>query len=98
MNADPAVNVVVFEVAVGGRLEKLVGDGPTRVDDCVRAVWHALAAEHGVKPGDVRHLYSEWEPSAADKTFIDATFPSNLEVTYSFPGLPRPAGSRPCSR
>jgi hypothetical protein len=84
MNADPTVNVVVFEIAVGDRLEKLVGDGPTRSDDCVRAVWHALIAKHGVRPQDVRRLYSEWEPSTADKAFIDATFSTNLEVTYSF--------------
>jgi len=88
VNADPAVNVVAFEVAVGGRLEKLVGDGPTRANDCVRAVWRALAAAHGIRPGDVRRLYCEWEPSAADKAFIDATFPANLAVTYS---SPRPA-------
>jgi|ERR1043165_221146 hypothetical protein len=85
MNADPSVNVVVFEVSVNGSLEKLVGDGPTRADNCVQVVWKALATEHGVRPSGVRRIYSEWDPSVEDKAFIDATFGANVEVTYSFP-------------
>jgi hypothetical protein len=91
MNADPSVNVVVFEVALRGRLEKLIGDAPTRSSDCVQRVWQALAAAHGAHPGDVRRVYSEWEPSAEDKAFMDATFPAETAVTYSFP-RPSPDG------
>jgi hypothetical protein len=90
MNVDPSTNVVVIEVAINGRLEKLVGSGPTRAENCVQSVWHALAAEHGAAPNAVRRVYSEWDPSADDKAFIDATFPDNVEVTYSFP---RPTAS-----
>jgi len=84
MNADPSVNVVVFEVAINGRLEKLVGNGPTRSPNCVQLVWHALAAEHGAPSSAVRRLYSEWDPANEDKAFISATFPEELELTYSF--------------
>jgi hypothetical protein len=91
MNADPSVNVVVFEIALAGRLEKLVGDGPTRADDCVQRVWKALAVQHGAYPSDVRRIYSEWDPSPEDKAFIDATFPAELKVTYSF-SRPAPDG------
>jgi hypothetical protein len=91
MNADPSVNVVVFEVALHGRLERLVGDGATRSNNCIQMVWNKLAAEHGARADAVRRVYSEWEPSAEDKQFMDATFPAEVDVTYSFP-RPAPDG------
>jgi hypothetical protein len=84
MSADPSANVVVFEVAVGGQLKKLVGNGPTRASDCVRQVWRTLSASNQLTPDTVRRLYSEWEPSDDDKAFISATFKPDLQVTFSF--------------
>jgi hypothetical protein len=84
MNEDPAVNVVVFEVVRDGESQKLVGDGPVRAADCVRQVWLTVRQQSGARAEDVRQVYSEWEPSAEDKAFLDATFPPQTQVTYSF--------------
>lgn len=84
MNADATVNVVVFEVEVEGRLETRTGQGPTRAGDCVRQVWTELSAKEPLRPEGVRGVYSEWEPAAEDKAFLDATFPEGCEVTFSF--------------
>jgi hypothetical protein len=84
MNVDAAVNVVVFEVEIEGQLEKRAGQGPTRADDCIQQIWTDLQAKESLRPEGVRRIYSEWEPSAADKAFLDATFPDECQVTYSF--------------
>jgi hypothetical protein len=84
MNADPSINVVVFEIAIDGRLEKLIRDGPTRSANCVQLIWQALEEEYATHTRAVRRLYSEWDPSDEDKAFIRATFPAEVEVTYSF--------------
>jgi hypothetical protein len=84
MNADAAVNVVVFEVEIAGRLEQRLGQGPTRAEDCIRQAWADLRAREPLPPQGVRRIYSEWEPSAEDRAFLDATFPAECQVTYSF--------------
>jgi hypothetical protein len=84
MSADASANVVVFEIEVGGRLEKRIGQGPTRSGDCIRRVWTDLSANEPLRPEGVRRIYSEWEPSAGDKAFLDATFPEQCQVTFSF--------------
>ncbi|HET6251685.1 MAG TPA: hypothetical protein VFE47_28630 [Tepidisphaeraceae bacterium] len=84
MSADPTWNVVVFEVAVGRTLDKLVGHAPTRSAQCVQTVWRELSQTNRVSPQAVQQLYSEWEPSAEDKAFIEATFNPQIRVTFSF--------------
>lgn len=84
MNADATVNVVVFEVEIGGRLEKRLGEGPTRADDCVRQVWGQLSADGALRPEGVRRVFSEWEPSAGDRAFMESTFPKGCEVLFSY--------------
>jgi hypothetical protein len=84
MNADTSVNVVVFEVELEGRLEQRVGQGRTRADDCIRQVWADLNAKEPLRPEGVQRIYSEWEPSAEDKAFLDATFSEQCQVTFSF--------------
>ncbi len=84
MNTDPSVNVVVIEVLIGRRLEKLLGEGPTRAADGIRRVWTQLAADYGVRPADVRRVYSQWEPTPQDRAFLAAAFPPGVTVSYSF--------------
>jgi hypothetical protein len=91
MNADPEINVVVFEVQLGGQLQQLVGDGPTRATDCVKTAWLAVSAQCRASAANVCRVYSEWEPSPHDKAFIEATFPSEVQFTYSF-ARPTPDG------
>jgi hypothetical protein len=83
MSANPSVNVVVFEVQVGDRLEKLVAEGPTRSADCVQRAWSIVGEMNGVLAKDVRRVYSEWQPSPEDLAFLGANFPQ-AAVTYSF--------------
>jgi hypothetical protein len=72
---DAAANVVVFEVEVEGRLETRTGQGPTRAGACIRQVWTDLSAKEPLRRERVRRIYSEWEPSAEDRAFLEATFP-----------------------
>jgi hypothetical protein len=57
MNTDAAVNVVVFEVDMGGRLESRLGQGPTRAGDCVRQIWADLCAKEALRPQSVHRIY-----------------------------------------
>jgi hypothetical protein len=84
MGVNASVNVVVFEVEHQGKLDKFVGQGPTRADDCVRQVWLELSAKNGLRAEGVKRVYSEWEPSEQDKAFLDATFAAEVEVLFSF--------------
>jgi hypothetical protein len=83
-NVDPELNVVVLEVVEDGKCRKLVGRGPTRDDRCVEAITLAILKAGAVTPDVVRRLYSEWEPTASDTSFLARTFPS-AQLTYSFP-------------
>jgi hypothetical protein len=84
MKLDPSVNVVVFEVRRGLKMDKLVGEGRTRDPNCISAVWSELQRKHVVKASKVRRVYSEWQPSAEDAAFLKGQFPADLKVTYSF--------------
>jgi hypothetical protein len=84
VNTDSGVNVVVFEVLIGRRLETLPGEGPTRAADGLRRAWEQLAAGFGVRPVDVRRVYSQWEPTPDDRAFLAAEFPPRVKVSYSF--------------
>jgi hypothetical protein len=84
VNIDPSTNVVVFAVKREGLPDKLVGQGPTRSPDCIQRIWAELSAKYGVVPADIRQIYTEWQPSAEDAAFLDATFAADLQVAYSF--------------
>src|SRR4051812_2231846 len=84
MQIDPSVNVVVFQVRTDTGIRELVGQAPTRAADSVRQAWARVAEQNAVKAADVRQVYSEWEPSAEDKAFLDATFAADVEVSFSF--------------
>jgi hypothetical protein len=78
------VNVVVFEVLIGRRLEKLQGEGSTKAVDGIRQVWSELVAGFGVRPADVRRVYAQWEPTPDDRAFLAAEFPPAVKVSFSF--------------
>jgi hypothetical protein len=84
MKLDPSMNVVVFEVRRGLKLDKLVGEGRTRDPHCISGVWSELQRKHGVKASKVRRVYAEWQPSSEDAAFLRQQFRPDLEVTYSF--------------
>jgi hypothetical protein len=84
MNTDSSENVVVFEVLIGRRLQKLLGEGSTTAVDCIRRVWDELTSAFGLRPEGVRRVYSQWEPTPEDRAFIAAEFPPSVKVTYSF--------------
>jgi hypothetical protein len=84
MNTDSSVNVVVFEVLIGRRLEKLLGEGPTKAADGIRRVWDDLAATFGVNPASVRRVYSQWEATPEESEFLAAAFPPSIKLAYSF--------------
>ena len=84
MNTDSSVNVVVFEVLIGRRLEKVLGEGPTRASDGIRRVWDHLAATFGLRPSNVRRVYAQWGPTPDDQAFLAAEFPQRVRVSYSF--------------
>jgi hypothetical protein len=90
MNTDPSVNVVVFEVKIGRRLERPLGECSTRAADGIRTVWGELAAD-GLRAADVRRVYSQWEPTPDDRAFLASEFPAGVRVSYSFR---RPAARR----
>jgi hypothetical protein len=84
MQADPAMSVVVFQLASPEGPVERASNGAAQHDDFVRRAWQAVAEEHGAKAEDVRQVYSEWEPSEADKAFLDTTFPSGVGLSFSF--------------
>jgi hypothetical protein len=84
MQADPAMSVVVFQLASPeGPIERAT-HGPAQDDDFLAKAWATIAQRDGAQPGDVRRVYSEWEPSDADKAFLDATFPIGADLTFTF--------------
>jgi len=91
MNTDSGVNVVVFEVKTGRRLEKVLGECSTRAKDGFREVWGELVAAFGLRAAGVRRVYAQWEPTPADRAFLAAEFPRGVKVSYSFR---RPASRR----
>lgn len=84
MGFDVSASVVVFRFEVEGRPEERMGHASARADDFVRQVWAALCAKEPLDSMAVRHIYSEWEMSAEDKAFLDANFPTDCKVNWSF--------------
>lgn len=89
MNTDVSTNVVVFQLRRPSG-ERAVASGPTQAEDCVRQAWAAASQQYQAAPWEVTALHSEWEPSAADRRFIENTF-SSAQVTYNF-ARPGPDG------
>jgi hypothetical protein len=84
MNADPTVNAVVFEVEVNGKMERMVGQGATKSDNCITQVWADLSQKHNLTPQQVKRVYTEWSPTPADIAFLDREFSDKLNVSFSF--------------
>jgi hypothetical protein len=84
MNTDSGVNVVVFQLKIGRRLDTVFGECSTRAADGIREIWAELAATSGFRPADVRRVYAQWEPTPDDPAFLAAEFPAAVRVTYSF--------------
>lgn len=82
VDTDPSNNVVVFQLR-RGQDDSVAGHGPTTAEDSVRQAWDLARREHGARAEDVVALKSEWEPSPADSSFIEHTFP-NAAVYYTF--------------
>jgi hypothetical protein len=82
MNTDVSVNVVIFQLRRPSG-EQAIAHAPTQADDCVRQAWAVAREQHRAAPWEVTALHSEWEPSAADKMFIENTF-SAAQLTYNF--------------
>jgi hypothetical protein len=84
MNTDSGVNVVVFEVLIGRRLQRPFGECSTRAVDGLRKVWGELAAGFNLRPAGVRRVYSQWEPTPDDRAFLATEFPTKVKGSYSF--------------
>jgi hypothetical protein len=84
MNTDSGVNVVVFEVKIGRRLEQVLAECSTRAADGFRKVWGELAAGFDLRPANVRRVYSQWEPTPDDRAFFASEFPLAVRVSHSF--------------
>jgi hypothetical protein len=83
-DVDPTHNTVVFDIA--GR-DVWISDGLSRADDCVQQIWAHAPVDIRAAAARVRRIFSEWEPSAADKQFIERTFPRvYLTWTFTRPG------------
>lgn len=64
--------------------------GQAEDDSCVQNAWASLSARENAAPIDVTRIYSEWQPSASDMSFLEASFP-NATLSYSFE-RPHPDG------
>ncbi|QWF76634.1 hypothetical protein [Amycolatopsis sp. CA-230715] len=82
MNDDVTQNLVAFRL--DGFDEPLLAGAPTQADDAVRQAWAGIRRQHKVRASAVSAVYSEWQPSAADRKFIAKHF-KKAECTYSFP-------------
>jgi len=89
MNTDVSVNVVVFQLRRPSG-EQAIAHGPTQAEDCVRQAWAMAREQHQAAPWEVTGLHCEWEPSEADKRFVESTFTVAM-VTFNF-SRPGPAG------
>jgi len=84
MPSDPALNVVVFQLASPeGPIERAT-NATAQHEDFLRHAWQSLVEQFGLLPQDVRQIYCEWEPSEADLAFVDATFPKGIDLSFSF--------------
>lgn len=90
MNSDPAKNVVVFKLRRPGD-DTAVAEGPTRADDGIRQAWAQASEKCHAAGWEVSALHCEWEPSDADKRFIQGTFSQVKDVTFTF-SRPGPDG------
>ncbi len=83
MDANPEINMIVFEYGTGDNADHLMGRGPTRAEDCLQGVWRAIESQAVIEPHSVTRIYSEWQLSDSDAEFATKTFP-NAEFSASF--------------
>lgn len=81
MNDDVSRNLVVFRLK--GFDEPVLASAPTQADDAVEQAWASVRQQHKVRASAVSAVYSEWQPSAADRKFMAKNF-RKAECTYSF--------------
>ncbi|HQR08233.1 MAG TPA: hypothetical protein PLN21_15505 [Gemmatales bacterium] len=84
IDSDTTQNVVIFIIKMDGKLVERLARGTTRSNNCIRQVWDALCLMEQLRAKCVYQIYSEWEPSAKDKAFIDATFQRNCVVEFTY--------------
>ncbi|SDM56830.1 hypothetical protein SAMN04489726_2295 [Allokutzneria albata] len=58
--------------------------GQTRDEHCLQRAWAELTSRQRFPATEVRRIHSEWELSAADREFLDRTFPNIQAVTHNF--------------
>jgi hypothetical protein len=83
MNTDPTRNMIVFKVRRLWKKDTFIEQSPAQADDGIQSAWWALQNKTGLRPNQVRQIYSEWEPGDADRVFIARTFPG-VDLSYSF--------------
>ncbi|RSM41681.1 hypothetical protein DMA12_23995 [Amycolatopsis balhimycina DSM 5908] len=81
MNDDVSRNLVVFRLK--GFDEPVMASAPTQAEDAVEQAWANIRQQHKVRGSAVSAVYSEWQPSAADRKFMAKHF-RKAECTYSF--------------
>ncbi|OXM70512.1 hypothetical protein [Amycolatopsis vastitatis] len=81
MNDDVSRNLVVFRLK--GFDEPVLASAPTQADDAVEQAWASVRQQHKVRGSAVLAVYSEWQPSEADRKFMAKHF-RKAECTYSF--------------
>jgi hypothetical protein len=83
MNIDPTMNLVVFEVKHNNKVERFTAQGATKDANCIKKAWESIRQQQSLQPTHVSQIYSEWQPSDEDKTFLEKTF-DKAKVSYSF--------------
>ncbi|MEV5720366.1 hypothetical protein AB0L41_41335 [Amycolatopsis mediterranei] len=81
MNDDVSENLVVFRIK--GIDEPVLAGTPSQAEDAVEQAWASVRRQHKVRAAAVSAVYSEWQPSAADRKFMAKHF-RKAECTYGF--------------
>ncbi|OXM74765.1 MULTISPECIES: hypothetical protein [Amycolatopsis] len=85
---DPTTNPISF--TLGPADEFFTEPVGARDEDGFRRAWRRIVAEHGADAGRVTRIAAYWEPSAADREFLDTTF-ADAGLQFLFE-RPEPAG------
>ena len=83
MDVNPESCIVVFKYKKLFRTDTTVHSIPTRDHNCIQQAWSAAVQETGIKPSQVKRIFSEWSASPADESFLREHFPQ-LEFSYTF--------------
>ncbi|WP_020423221.1 hypothetical protein [Amycolatopsis sp. ATCC 39116] len=85
---DPTTNPISF--TLGSADEFFTEPVGARDEDGYRRAWQRVVAEHGAEAARVTRIAAYWEPSAADRRFLDETF-ADAGLQFIFE-RPEPAG------